>query len=454
MFEHEGFTQYIVQWLTGTNCVQRPLVVFDGGQWVESDCSDMAISTKAATRLRRICGFWSQNVLNASSCIDSGSEAAFYFIFFPPPLMARERREEAHWVTKPVSKPRMGRGRRRRRLAACIGSSDSCESRMPWLDGSVRCWAQKPIKAQLCGHVPSGVIVRQREGGEQLEAPKWFTLSVRFWRKKETVSLNEPFFSFIILQCYSLYYTQYCCIDVMCGTACKPSLSNNAELTCNNVHIRLSTSPKVSNWQEGNAKNTGVSFDLLSQLGLKGTPSCFSWGFIAAVIERVTLLSNLTFLPSALVCHLLQISVKSPGRHIRHVLYLCFCFAPPLPPTHQGAPVVVSFPHFYQADPKYINAVDGLNPNKEEHETYLDLQPVGIVAGRRNLSGYQFYQLVTFYSFMVIESMAQWVIVVFCSLNFGESTCKKKAYHFDNTLLLLSILPSVKLYKRQYWRIC
>lgn len=42
----------------------------------------------------------------------------------------------------------------------------------------------------------------------------------------------------------------------------------------------------------------------------------------------------------------------------------------------QGAPIVVSFPHFYQADPAYINAIDGLNPNKEEHETYLDLQPV------------------------------------------------------------------------------
>lgn len=41
----------------------------------------------------------------------------------------------------------------------------------------------------------------------------------------------------------------------------------------------------------------------------------------------------------------------------------------------EGAPIVVSFPHFYQADPAYINAIDGLNPNKEEHETYLDLQP-------------------------------------------------------------------------------
>lgn len=41
---------------------------------------------------------------------------------------------------------------------------------------------------------------------------------------------------------------------------------------------------------------------------------------------------------------------------------------------------MVSFPHFYQADPAYINAVDGLNPNQEEHETYLDLQPVRFLA--------------------------------------------------------------------------
>uniref|UniRef100_A0A668UJH0 Scavenger receptor class B, member 2a n=1 Tax=Oreochromis aureus TaxID=47969 RepID=A0A668UJH0_OREAU len=44
--------------------------------------------------------------------------------------------------------------------------------------------------------------------------------------------------------------------------------------------------------------------------------------------------------------------------------------------VREGAPIVVSFPHFYQADPAYINAIDGLNPNKEEHETYLDLQPM------------------------------------------------------------------------------
>ncbi|KAG9261839.1 lysosome membrane protein 2a isoform X1 [Astyanax mexicanus] len=41
----------------------------------------------------------------------------------------------------------------------------------------------------------------------------------------------------------------------------------------------------------------------------------------------------------------------------------------------EGAPIVVSFPHFYQADTQYIDAIDGMNPNKEEHETYLDLNP-------------------------------------------------------------------------------
>ncbi|XP_062873687.1 lysosome membrane protein 2a isoform X2 [Trichomycterus rosablanca] len=41
----------------------------------------------------------------------------------------------------------------------------------------------------------------------------------------------------------------------------------------------------------------------------------------------------------------------------------------------QGAPIVVSFPHFYQAQRQYIDAIDGMNPNKEEHETYLDINP-------------------------------------------------------------------------------
>nr|ASJ26356.1 scavenger receptor class B type I [Meretrix meretrix] len=38
-------------------------------------------------------------------------------------------------------------------------------------------------------------------------------------------------------------------------------------------------------------------------------------------------------------------------------------------------PVAISFPHFLFGDPRYINAVKGLNPNPEEHNTLIDLEP-------------------------------------------------------------------------------
>ena len=40
-------------------------------------------------------------------------------------------------------------------------------------------------------------------------------------------------------------------------------------------------------------------------------------------------------------------------------------------------PVVMSFPHFYLAAEQYKNSVGGLSPNKEEHQTHIDLEHVG-----------------------------------------------------------------------------
>lgn len=40
-----------------------------------------------------------------------------------------------------------------------------------------------------------------------------------------------------------------------------------------------------------------------------------------------------------------------------------------------GAPVFASFPHYYLADPAYVNAVDGLSPNRSLHEFSLSLEP-------------------------------------------------------------------------------
>lgn len=45
------------------------------------------------------------------------------------------------------------------------------------------------------------------------------------------------------------------------------------------------------------------------------------------------------------------------------------------PDRPKGAPLALSYPHFYQADPHYLNAVEGLSPDKERHQFYVDLQP-------------------------------------------------------------------------------
>lgn len=46
----------------------------------------------------------------------------------------------------------------------------------------------------------------------------------------------------------------------------------------------------------------------------------------------------------------------------------------------QGAPIIMSSPHFYQADDKYVEDIFGMKPNKELHQTAIDINPLtGIV---------------------------------------------------------------------------
>uniref|UniRef100_A0A5F9CZA0 Scavenger receptor class B member 2 n=1 Tax=Oryctolagus cuniculus TaxID=9986 RepID=A0A5F9CZA0_RABIT len=45
-----------------------------------------------------------------------------------------------------------------------------------------------------------------------------------------------------------------------------------------------------------------------------------------------------------------------------------------------GAPIIMSFPHFYQADERFVSAIGGMHPNKEDHETFVDINPLtGII---------------------------------------------------------------------------
>lgn len=40
-----------------------------------------------------------------------------------------------------------------------------------------------------------------------------------------------------------------------------------------------------------------------------------------------------------------------------------------------GFPIALTFPHFYKADPSLLNAVVGLDPRQDLHESYFLIQP-------------------------------------------------------------------------------
>ncbi|KFO37561.1 Platelet glycoprotein 4 [Fukomys damarensis] len=45
----------------------------------------------------------------------------------------------------------------------------------------------------------------------------------------------------------------------------------------------------------------------------------------------------------------------------------------------EGKPVYISLPHFLHASPDVSEPIEGLNPNEEEHRTYLDVEPTGTI---------------------------------------------------------------------------
>ncbi|XP_030046438.1 lysosome membrane protein 2 [Microcaecilia unicolor] len=48
----------------------------------------------------------------------------------------------------------------------------------------------------------------------------------------------------------------------------------------------------------------------------------------------------------------------------------------------QGVPILLSNPHFYQAEDKYIHDIEGMHPNQEDHESFIDINPLSGVIVR------------------------------------------------------------------------
>ena len=65
-----------------------------------------------------------------------------------------------------------------------------------------------------------------------------------------------------------------------------------------------------------------------------------------------------------------------------------------------GMPMLTSFPHFYLGDKSLIEQIDGLNPQKELHESYIDLHPVSFLHDHK----------IFFNNFFVLKSALKMVI--------------------------------------------
>ena len=44
-----------------------------------------------------------------------------------------------------------------------------------------------------------------------------------------------------------------------------------------------------------------------------------------------------------------------------------------------GSPTMMSWPHFFEADPKLLEDIEGLEPVQHKHQFYIDLQPVSLI---------------------------------------------------------------------------
>jgi scavenger receptor class B, member 1 len=43
-----------------------------------------------------------------------------------------------------------------------------------------------------------------------------------------------------------------------------------------------------------------------------------------------------------------------------------------------GTPIFMSFPHFFKADPFYLDQVDGMKPDKKKHQFSISFEPVSL----------------------------------------------------------------------------
>ncbi|XP_051866189.1 lysosome membrane protein 2-like [Pristis pectinata] len=108
----------------------------------------------------------------------------------------------------------------------------------------------------------------------------------------------------------------------------------------------------------------------------------------------------------------------------------------------QGAPIILSSPHFYQADQKYIDDIEGMHPSKTNHETYLDINPLTgllIRAAKRVQVNVYIEQVTGFHQTENVQSLVFPVMYLNESVLIDDSSASK----VHSMLLLTEVITAI-----------
>jgi hypothetical protein len=107
-----------------------------------------------------------------------------------------------------------------------------------------------------------------------------------------------------------------------------------------------------------------------------------------------------------------------------------------------AVPVFVSFPHFYLADPRLVQAVKGLSPNKDAHEIFLDIEPqTGLLAVAKKRLQVN-YQMKSYELPRIMDNASD--VALYNCLSINETI-----YQLNNEPLLNANLPYLDCGKEQ-----
>ncbi|PNI82869.1 SCARB2 isoform 6 [Pan troglodytes] len=107
-----------------------------------------------------------------------------------------------------------------------------------------------------------------------------------------------------------------------------------------------------------------------------------------------------------------------------------------------GAPIIMSFPHFYQADERFVSAIEGMHPNKEDHETFVDINPLtGIIlkAAKRFQINIYVKKLDDFVETGDIRTMVFPVMYLNESVHIDKETASRLKSMINTTLIITNI---------------